>query len=503
MGETKYICKLSSPVNVLSTFALVLASGTAVAASSQIKLDEEFIPQPRIIGGERAPLNAYPWFAQGYGGCGGSLISPEFVLTAAHCQGSFPSLKVGARCRNDANEDDKNCGQYSEILYNATDYVHPQSVNNDGLYYDLMLVQLTEASTITPVQVDLGTLSIDYEEGRSGLWTAGFGLIKYDPRWKASRLQHIEKNYVPYDKCVEAYESSDQAVDPNMICAQNADPFKSACYGDSGGPLFDKYAQKLVGVVSTGPDECNQDEDDLRPVLYSRISSHADWIRSIVCQFSEFDLPKFCYFTAGPSSFPTASSSSSPSVTHSGTPSITLSTAPSILVSHFPTISAAPTLEKSPQSTYFQVVSKFDDPNGHQWCLAPVKKETFDRVSIALCSSMDARQLWRKDDVGNLMTKNDENLCVKNIQKQNRLNMEICRSSPNYIFMYDALFDSLVWLKNKADFLKWGIRVVSIKREPLVGVKSTSVVVIQGRNITNTLQQWSIVYPDLPNEMLY
>lgn len=185
---------------------------------------------------------------------------------------------------------------------------------------------------------------------------------------------------------------------------------------------------------------------------------------------------------------------------HSVTPSITPSSDPS--TSHSPSISAAPTLDKFPQSTYFQVVSKFDDPNGHQWCLAPEKKEAGEEVSIAICSSMDSRQLWRKDDVGNLLTKRDETLCIKNMQKQNRLNMVICPSSPNYIFMYDALFESLVWLKNKADFLTWGIRVISIKREPLVGVKKTSVVVVQGRNIVNDLQKWTIVYPDLPNELL-
>ena len=35
----------------------------------------------RIVGGSDVPVESYPWFVK-FGGCGGSLISPEFVLTA-------------------------------------------------------------------------------------------------------------------------------------------------------------------------------------------------------------------------------------------------------------------------------------------------------------------------------------------------------------------------------------------------------------------------------------
>lgn len=67
--------------------------------------------------------------------------------------------------------------------------------------------------------------------------------------------------------CKKEYKNSNP-VDDSMLCAQNDEDKKSVCFGDSGGPLYDKNAKKLVGVVSWGSDDCKGS-----PAVYSRIAT--------------------------------------------------------------------------------------------------------------------------------------------------------------------------------------------------------------------------------------
>lgn len=67
--------------------------------------------------------------------------------------------------------------------------------------------------------------------------------------------------------CEKEYKNSNP-VDESMLCAQNDNHEKSVCFGDSGGPLYDKDAKKLVGIVSWGPGDCNG-----KPAVYSRIAA--------------------------------------------------------------------------------------------------------------------------------------------------------------------------------------------------------------------------------------
>ncbi len=73
--------------------------------------------------------------------------------------------------------------------------------------------------------------------------------------------------YINNTVCDELFAEDDWDVQDDMMCAKNNDPTKQACFGDSGGPLYDRQEQKLVGVTSWGDSDCTS-----KSVVYARIA---------------------------------------------------------------------------------------------------------------------------------------------------------------------------------------------------------------------------------------
>ena len=148
--------------------SLLLACSTANSSESSTEdkpfpLEKTRELQSLIVGGTVAPLNAYPWFAKAldssssWDGCGGTLVTPEFVLTAAHCiSSSLAKYQIGAY-----NTASNNGGQTFQILNVAAKFAH-EGYNSDTMVNDFALIKLTARSAITPVKMDQGTISINY-----------------------------------------------------------------------------------------------------------------------------------------------------------------------------------------------------------------------------------------------------------------------------------------------------------------------------------------------------
>lgn len=139
-----------------------------------------------IINGEEVEPNVYPWFARstlgtGWGGCGGSLVTPEYVLTAAHCvEGRINQLlsnggyQIGALCAPYGPDSSNNCQQGMESFGINEIIPHP-NYSGSTLQYDFALVRLDGSSTITPVNMDPGNISPGYENLslKENLWPIG------------------------------------------------------------------------------------------------------------------------------------------------------------------------------------------------------------------------------------------------------------------------------------------------------------------------------------------
>ncbi|KAG7350602.1 secreted trypsin-like serine protease [Nitzschia inconspicua] len=247
---------------------------------------------PRIIGGQDAVPGLYPFFASltigGGHSCGGSLIAPDIILSAAHCT-NLNGAEVGRSIRSDPNDTYETFELIKEIRHPVYD--------NEAYKFDFMILQLDRPASdrFTPIRLNkdeaLPVLGI-----ADGVKAIGFGATAtYEDgsnSGAADVLQEVGLHVIDNEECMLAKgtEYTDEAfangyaglITPDMLCAQ--DDNQDTCFGDSGGPLmiqeWNEYIQ--VGVTSWGFG-CG---DNDYPGVYSRVSHQYEWIRTNVCELS-------------------------------------------------------------------------------------------------------------------------------------------------------------------------------------------------------------------------
>jgi trypsin len=264
----------------LAAGLLFLAAAPA-SVSALTRDGAQTASDPRIIGGvEVDPPGKYPFMAAlvRRGGdpyddqyCGGSVISPNWVLTAAHCvvgeSASTVDVVIG---RHDLSSGAGERIAASRIV------IHP-SYDDISLENDLALIRLASPTSFAPVGLPADT---SLETAGTMLTVAGWGDTMSIPQWPYE-LREVDLPVVGDAACRNAYADFDYTgyVLPSavMFCAGDlAAGGIDSCPGDSGGPLFATTAQGFtqVGIVSWG-NGCGLAG---YPGVYTRVSAFTGWI---------------------------------------------------------------------------------------------------------------------------------------------------------------------------------------------------------------------------------
>lgn len=234
----------------------------------------------RIVGGQPAEEGRYPYMAtlvarSGDLVCGGTLIAPSYVLSAAHCSGYASKVYIGRYKLNDPSGS-QTIDIKREIVFRR---YNPRT--DDG---DYMLIQLAEkVNGVTFPSLSTLRYTSDFASN-TVLTTIGWGAI-YAGGPNSNTLLEVDVNYVPQTTCENLYSTFNYPVTNTMICAGGIGD-KDSCQGDSGGPLFvqgtDANQDVQVGITSWGVG-CA----DGYPGVYARISKAQRWITKKVGRIGE------------------------------------------------------------------------------------------------------------------------------------------------------------------------------------------------------------------------
>ena len=252
----------------------------AISVTAAALLGAAAAPSSAVVGGRDASPGEFPAVAEITFGpflCSGTLIAPDWVLTAGHCgsvtgaavatPASWPPLLIDVRVGGVSQSD----GEHRSV---SRVVMHPNYLLTSG--YDISLLQLSQSSSMAPTQVA--------GPGERSIWTAG--TLETIVGWGATseggdlpdRLQagRVPITTDPY--CAGAYSDFDART---MVCAGFPQGGVDTCQGDSGGPMFGKTSAgvlRVVGTTSFGEGCARPD----RPGVYGRVAD--DTLRPWIAQ---------------------------------------------------------------------------------------------------------------------------------------------------------------------------------------------------------------------------
>jgi len=283
-------------MNILLNSLFLLIVGACLASVDAQKTCGKS-NSPRIVGGVGTTYDTWPWqcllttkfqnaaYRQVGYRCGGTLISEDVVLTAAHCFfGRQGETFVGVDVR--LGETFLTSTEKSEVYVTGKHVIIHANYDPDTNNNDIAIIKLekplnfaTTHSHLQPIclppaaHADEANLMRDTDY--ANCYATGFGDMTNGGN-SATQLQEVKLEYLPNAKCKDIWRSKVNVT--NMLCAGPTTGGRDTCQGDSGGPWQCKMtngAWTIQGATSFGG-KCAA--AGLTGV-YTRVAFYVDWIK--------------------------------------------------------------------------------------------------------------------------------------------------------------------------------------------------------------------------------
>uniref|UniRef100_A0A2I3RLD2 trypsin n=1 Tax=Pan troglodytes TaxID=9598 RepID=A0A2I3RLD2_PANTR len=238
------------------------ADGCEALGTVAVPFDDD----DKIVGGYTCE-NSLPYQVSLNSGshfCGGSLISEQWVVSAAHCYKTRIQVRLG--------EHNIKVLEGNEQFINAAKIIRHPKYNRDTLDNDIMLIKLSSPAVIN---ARVSTISLPTAPAAAGTeclisgWgnTLSFGADYPD------ELKCLDAPVLTQAECKASYPGK---ITNSMFCVGFLEGGKDSCQRDSGGPVV--CNGQLQGVVSWGHGCAWKN----RPGVYTKVYNYVDWIKDTI-----------------------------------------------------------------------------------------------------------------------------------------------------------------------------------------------------------------------------